>query len=121
MERPNRHHIMYERPDWCANKESRYLRQTRLLIPRTEREAHDELHTDPETRVPILGAHALRLIVREFRPAQNTFMTMDNIMMAIEYANKHHSSFNSERDLGQRAIHAIERQKIYLMGNIIKP
>ena len=121
MERPNRHHILFERGDWASNKESRYLRQTRLLIPKTDREAHLGLHEDYETIVPLLGARALRLIVNEFRPAKDTLMTMDNLLLSIEHANKHHSSFNSERDLGQRAIQAIERQKIYLVGNMIKP
>lgn len=119
MERPNRHHILFERTDWAQRKESRQLRSTHLLIPKIERFAHDELHEDYETIVPVLGAHALRLVTREFVPSNNTMDTVDNLLMSIDKANRHHSTFNNERDLGQRAIQAIERQKYFLRGNIV--
>lgn len=113
----DRHHILFERSTWSSNSEAQRLRSTRSLIPRIDREVHDEIHNHLET-VPLLGRKAMFRVVNLFEPTGNTITDIDQLARAIDRATKPGSSPQNERDLGGLAIEALFLQRRILSSNL---
>ncbi len=109
----SRHHILHERFAWTARGEAKRLRDTQSLIPRIDRELHDELHLACP-HVPLLGSHALQAVNHIFEPTGNTMDDMDGLMSAIERASRHPRAHMIERDLAGLAIEAIDLQRPFI-------
>jgi len=103
------HHILHNRLEWSLRPESKRLRETPSLIPRLDRETHDEIHrTCPP--VPLLGYYALMRVNKLFEPSRNTLESIDSLLDAIDEANHHPKAHPLERQLGDAAMWAIELQ-----------
>lgn len=107
------HHILHTENQWNASRVSKSLRQEPSLQIRLDRERHEELHANAPT-VPLLGAHALMSVRRDFEPSHNHQKAIDSLLFAIEKAGKHPRAHVLETSLAQLAIWSIEEQIPYL-------
>lgn len=112
----DRHHLIHERVPWTSRPEARLLRETPSLVPRIDRELHNEIHRNCPP-IPLLGYHALVRTLKAFEPTTDTLDTMGRLQAAIELSGKHPKSHRIERELGDLAVQAIDLQKPYLKGN----
>jgi len=110
------HHILHNKQEWSLRPEAKALRETPSLIPRIDRDVHNEIHRVCPP-VPILGFHALRRTIREFQPTPELFSSMDNLMFAMEAAARDPRSHKIESDLAMLAVQAIDLQRPILKGN----
>ena len=111
----NTHHLLWTRRDWeCQrNYNGRNLRRKPELMTEMDIPTHDELHLECET-VPVLGRKALALINNDWCPARNTDEAIEQLLILI---NKN----EYDRELGDRAIQAIESQIPYIkFGEVIR-
>lgn len=104
------HHILHNRQEWSLRPEASALRETPSLIPRIDREVHNEIHRVCPA-VPLLGYHALLRTRSNFEPTGSTMKDIDNLQYAIEDAIQHPRSHPIERGLGDLALWAIDLQK----------
>lgn len=118
MIRRDRHHILNNRIEWSARPESLRLRETPSLIPMLDRSVHEDLHRYT-TPVPLLGVHALQRVVSRYRPSNDVFQSMDNLLFAIEDAANHPKAHALEREIGYIAIDAIELQRPFIKEGLI--
>lgn len=109
----SRHHILFEASAYNSRPEARALRTTHSLIPRIDRDIHDDLHTFCPS-VPLLGSQALLKVCEYFNPTGDTMRDMDGLMSAIERSTRSRSFHPLERDLGGLAIESIETQRPYI-------
>lgn len=115
----DRHHLLNPRMEWSLRPQAAKLRGTPSLIPRIDREIHEEIHRECPP-VPLLGVYALRGTLERFVPTHDTLKDMDNLMSAIESSSRHRMVHPIERDLAGLAIEAIDMQRPYIMDGIIK-
>lgn len=109
----NRHHIIHPRRPHTIYEESKQLRNSRLLIPRLDKDIHEELHQNcPE--VPLLGYVALKRTLIAFNStfAHSSLEAVDNLQFSIDRATKHEGYV--QRELGELAIYSLDMQKQYL-------
>lgn len=112
------HHILHHRQEWTLRREAESLRESPPLVPRMNREAHNELHRDVPP-VPLLGHYALLRTVRSYEPAYGDTMTsVDNLMFAIEEATRSPKAHQIEKDIAWLAINAIDLQRPYLRDDV---
>lgn len=109
----DRHHILFDQRSWNASELGRSLRGTPALIPRVDREVHNEIHREVPF-VPVLGYHALMAVRNNFEPSFDPLQSMDNLMFAIEDAGKHPRAHRIETEMCRLAIEAIELQRPYI-------
>lgn len=107
------HHILFNRQEWTLRQDAESLREQPLLKPRMEREVHNELHRHCPP-VPPLGYYALFRVRRDFEVGSDVFSTMDNLLGAIETANKSPKSHAIERSLGELTMQAIDLQRPFI-------
>lgn len=105
----SRHHVLHEATAWNSRPDAAKLRGEPTLIPRIDREAHDELHMQCP-HVPLLGSYALRSVASLFRPGRDTLDSIDLLLLAIEGGTRHPRAHLIERQLAELSIHAIESQ-----------
>lgn len=120
MIRRDNHHILNNRIEWSARKESVQLRETPSLIPLLDRSVHEDLHRYCPA-VPMLGVYALQHVARTFQPSSDTFQSIDNLMLAIERAADHPKAHQIERELAYIAIDAIDLQRPFIKEGIVLP
>lgn len=114
----DRHHILHSRKAWSSRGEAFELRERPELVPRMDRDAHEELHRiAPE--VPLLGYHALAAVHRTYEPGDGTMNSLDNLMGAIEKSARHRRSHRVERLVAEAALEALDIQRAILRGNIV--
>lgn len=113
----DRHHLLFERSTWASNPQSKRLRSTTSLIPRIDRELHDEIHRQMAT-VPMLGRQAMFRVVNYFEPTGNTLADIDGLALSIERATKPGHSPEGERLLGELAIDSLMRQRELLSSHL---
>lgn len=114
----DRHHILHSRKAWTCREEAHALRERPELMPRIDRDVHEELHrVAPE--VPLLGYHALAAVNRLYVPGDDTMGSVDNLMSAIEQAANHRRSHRVERAVAAAAIEALDIQRAILRGNVV--
>ena len=113
----SRHHILHERASWNARPEFKQLRGTPSLIPRIDRDVHDDLHANCPA-VPILGSYAMRRVNMLFEPSGNTFEDIDRLSSAFDRATRHPRAHQLERDLAGVAIETIRLQIPYLKDGL---
>lgn len=114
----DRHHILHSRKAWSSRDEALYLRERPELVPRLDRDAHEELHrVAPE--VPLLGHHALAAVHRLYEPGDDTMGSLDNLMGAIEKSAHHRKAHRVERLVAEAALEALDIQRAILRGNIV--
>lgn len=111
------HHILFNRQEWTLRPDAESLREQTLLKPKMDREIHNELHRNCPP-VPLLGYYALFRVHRDFEVGDDTFETIDNLLGAIELANKSPKSHSIERSLGELTIQAIDLQRPYIREGI---
>lgn len=106
------HHILFPRQEWELRPDAKNIRRSPLLIPRMNREVHNELHQNCPP-VPLLGYYALQRILRDFHPQVTTLTTMDNLMEMIETSNgpRTHAI---ERHMAELAVWAIDLQRPFI-------
>ena len=107
------HHILNNRVEWTARPEAKKLRESQGLVPKIDRELHDEIHRNCPP-VPLLGFYALKRTLREFQPHPDTLISMDNLMFAIEIAGGNPKAHNIEKELASLAVQAIDLQRAFL-------
>lgn len=114
------HHIFNTKGQWTSSAEAASLRNQPSLIPKIDREVHNELHANCPA-VPLLGYHALMRVNKEFYPQRNTLDSIDDLLLAINSAAKHEKAHHIERSLAQLAAHAIELQIPFIREGLIRP
>lgn len=113
------HHILHNRREWTLRPEARKLRETPSLVPVLGYWAiHQELHANCPP-VPCLGYNGLLAVYKEFKPTNDTFTSMDNLLFAIETASKHPKAHPVERELALLAMEAIDLQRPYIREGIV--
>lgn len=110
----DRHHLLFDRQEWSLRPEGILLRENPSLIITMDRGVHMELHRKCPS-VPVLGRFALYRAARDFRPTDDKLESVDNLLFAIDKANKSPKSHSLERSLGELTMQAIEMQKPYLI------
>ena len=109
----DRHHILFPRQEWSLRPESRDLRNTQPLIPRIDRELHNEVHRQVPF-VPLIGYHALRRVATDFYPARGTLASIDDMMLSMEKVSKHPKALPLEIGQIALAIEALDIQRTIL-------
>lgn len=105
------HHLIFTRRAWESSNEGKHLRNTPELIPRLDRDTHNELHATCPA-VPLLGYHVLVRTVNRFIPEPgDTMKSIDRLLLAIEESTAHPKTHRIEHDLAQLAIEAIQIQR----------
>lgn len=112
------HHILFNRQEWELRSESKLLRQTPSLIPRLDREVHEELHRACPA-VPILGYYALFRTLRSFEESDDTLESVDSLMFAIEAAGNSPKAHPIERSIGELAVQAIDLQRPFIREGLV--
>lgn len=107
----DRHHVIHTRVDWTSSPPARRLRNTPELIPRIDRELHEEIHSQSPA-VPLLGYHALYRVNRDFEPARTTWETIENLMRVVEQASRHERSRPIESELALLNARALDIQRL---------
>lgn len=107
------HHILHTKGDWSRRGESLYLRGTPSLVPRIERDAHNEIHRECPS-IPVLGFHALQRVSRTFDPIGNTMRDIELLQLSIDKGTKHPKTHPIERSMAELTLHAIDLQKPFL-------
>ena len=110
-----RHHCLYNRFAWTANKDLENLREDRRLIVPLHPDTHRELHQDV-SHVPPISYHMARHVLREFAEYEpDTYLhNVENLQWSIEHATKHPRADRIEHEVGELAIYALELQKVYV-------
>lgn len=116
----DRHHINHGRLEHELRPESRMIRETPSLVPLMDRGIHTELHKHCPT-VPVLGYHALMLVARDYNPTDDTFESIDNLMLAIESAAKHPRAHELERRMADIVVESLELQRPFIRAGIVLP
>lgn len=114
----NKHHILHHRAEWTVRPEAELLRERPELVPRIDVDVHNELHRIAPP-VPLLGCYALRRVNALYEPSFDTIESMDNLMLAIEQAGKHHKAHRVERKMAECAVEALDIQRAILRGNVV--
>ena len=109
----DKHHILFNRQEWTLRPDAESLRETRTLMPLMDRSVHNELHKQCPP-VPALGHIALYRVLREFTPGGDVFSSIDNLLLAIESANKSPKAHRLERSLGHLTMQGIALQRPFI-------
>lgn len=118
MARADKHHILHNRVEWTARPQAAALRERPELIPKIDRDVHDELHRIAPP-VPLLGYYALMSVQSLYEPTGDTLGSLDNLMAAIDDAGKHRKAHRVERGMAELAVEALSIQKAILRGNVL--
>lgn len=113
------HHILFNRQEWTLRQDSERLRETKSLKPLMDRQVHNELHRNCPP-VPALGHIALFRVARDFQPSNDTFESMDSLMLSIESAARSPKAHLIERELAALTVRAIDLQRPYIEDGIIQ-
>ena len=113
----DRHHILFDRMSWNNRPEARSLRAYPMLIPKIYRRSHEDLHANTPV-VPVLGYHALQRIIKGFECGSDTMSSIDNLLFAMEEANRHPKAHPLERSLSHIAMQAIELQRPFIQEGL---
>lgn len=110
-----RHHVLYNRYAYTANKDLAALREDKRLIVPLEHDTHAELHREI-SHVPPLSYHMARHVLRAYSEfeADSYLHNVENLQRSIEGAMKHPRADGIERGLGELAVHALDMQKPFL-------
>lgn len=109
----DKHHLLHTRSDWTSNKTAKRLRDTPQLVPRIDRELHNEIHRLAPA-VPLLGYHALYRVYRDFEPTSTAWGSAESLMRTIEQASQHPRSHPIESNLAELAVQSIDIQRLIL-------
>lgn len=109
----DRHHILHFKPEWTLRPQAKLLRDTPTLIPRIDREVHNEIHRNAPG-VPPLGHYALQRIVSDFYPQRTTLATLDDLMLAIENSTRTPKAHPIEIQMAELAVQALDIQRPFL-------
>lgn len=109
----DRHHLLHTRSDWTSNPTAKRLRDTPQLVPRIDRELHNEIHRQAPA-VPLLGYYALVRVRRDFEPAGKAWESVESLMSIIEDASHHPKSHPIEGQLAMLAVQALDIQRLIL-------
>lgn len=110
-----RHHILYNRHAWTANKDLEALREDKRLIVPLDHDAHSELHRRV-SHVPPISYHMARRVLRNFTEyGDDTYLhNLESLQFSIEEAMKHPRADRIERGVGALAVHALDMQKPFV-------
>ncbi len=114
----SKHHVLFYHSTWSSHKALLKLRGNRQLIPRIDREVHNDLHNDiscvPPLSIPLAEAVLARFI--EYDNTQDSIKAAENLQRSIEDAlNEEGQHFDTvEHMIGEMAIYAINLQKPYI-------
>lgn len=109
----DRHHLIHTRSDWTSNKTAKRLRDTPELVPRIDRQLHNEIHRQAPA-VPLLGYHALYRVSRDFETAETSWESLENLMRVIEQASRSPKSHRIESQLALLAVESLDIQRVIL-------
>lgn len=111
MERANsRHHFVFPEAEQSLRPEGQFIRTHPSLIRKLTRPDHDIVHQRVSI-IPALGHNTLRAVSRLWVPDNNSYRSLDNLMLAIDEASKHPKSSRIETALAQLTIEALELEK----------
>ena len=110
-----RHHVLFNRYAYTANKDLEALREDRRLIVPLEHDVHQTLHREI-SHVPPLSYHMARHVLRAYSEFEaDTYLhNVENLQRSIEEAMKHPRADRIERGVGALAVHALDIQKPFL-------
>lgn len=117
----NRHHILFYRREWARSNASRNLRGLKALIPHIDDSVHNELHDffrEKDLHVPILGAQTIQIVSELYDATGDPLENIDRLLSSIEKAT--HSPANTNKELAERAIYAIELQIPFIKEGLIR-
>lgn len=109
----DRHHILHERKEWSLRPQARSIRETPTLVPTIPRTIHNEIHRECPA-IPLLGYYSLARVYSDFVPGDDTFSSMDNLMLSIDKAARAERAHPIERELAELVIEAIDLQRPFL-------
>jgi hypothetical protein len=120
-QRPNGHHILFNRTAWESNADTKWLREESGLIVRMGYDTHIALHQAISV-VPLLDHHtALRVRnSMRFSDATQPLDAADDFMSAVQEAGRRPKATSLERALGELVIMAVDSQREYIEDGIIK-
>ena len=110
-----RHHTLFNRYAWSANKDLESLREDRRLIVPLHPDTHRELHQEV-SHVPPVSYHMARRALRNFSEFEDdTYLhNLENLQWSIEEAMHHPRADRIEREVGELAVYALELQKPFV-------
>ena len=110
-----RHHPLFNRFAWTANKDLQALREDKRLIVPLEHDTHTELHR-AVSHVPPLSYHMARHVLRTYSEyeADSYLRNVENLQRSIEEAMKHPRADRLERSVGALAVHALDLQRPFI-------
>jgi len=114
----DRHHIMFPAQEWSLRPEAKKIRSTPALIPKIDREDHNEIHRHVPF-VPMLGYYALRRVASDFYPQRTTLATIDELLFSMESAKGHPKSHPIETAQIELSMQALEAERDLLRGIIV--
>lgn len=113
----DRHHILFSRKVWQSSELSGGLRSTPSLVPKIDRELHNEIHRQVPL-VPMLGYHALARTVRMFYPSGETLQDISRLQIAMEDAVDHPKATRTEKKLAELACYELSVQSYMLKDEL---
>ena len=110
-----RHHTLFNRFAWTANKNLEALREDKRLIVPLDPDTHREVH-ESVSHVPPLSYHMARHVLREFTEYEaDTYLhNVENLQRSIEHAKSHPRADRIERGVAELAIHSLDIQKPFI-------
>lgn len=113
----DKHHLLFQRSAWQSNDMAKRLRNTPSLVPKIDRELHNEIHREVAL-IPLLGYHALARAVRMFYPTNETLEDISRLQIAMEDAVDHPKATRTEKTLAELACYELDVQRGMLRGNL---
>jgi len=109
-----KHHVLYPKRIWRANKETQDIRSNTWLLPALDSDVHNDLHREVAA-VPTPPFNMARFILKEFVPIKDDYVaTVHSLMGTIEEAIHHPRVRTIEYQLGDLIIHSLEAQLPYI-------
>ena len=105
-----KHHVLFPKRLWVAQKTTGLLRSVPELIPEVDTGHHRNLHR-AVSFVPIIGRDMVNLMVKEFYPVRNDpLATLDNLSQATRAAMEHRNTSGLDYRAGQLFILSLSMQ-----------
>lgn len=115
---PPRHHLLFPRVMWEAQKPVKELRQNPGLVLPLERDVHDSLHRHIGL-VPVLNFMLAEQVLDRFEPDEDAMRTVDNLLLCLNGVAWHHRTHPVEHQLLQLTELAIDLQRPYVKEGML--
>lgn len=113
----DKHHILFPRRIHEVYSQSKAIREVTSLVPRIDRELHEDIHRHVPL-IPFIGTYALQRTFNSFHPTGKTLEDIGRLSMCIEDSVDHPKAHDTEKRLAQIAVEGLEIQRYMLKDEL---